>query len=508
MSMVSSSSRGPGYSYQSIKPDIGAPGASVSAEVGTGTGETAFSGTSGAAPMVAGAAALLIQAYPLASPYDIKARLMNTAETNILISPQTAPGQLAPITRIGAGEVRVNRAHQVQTLASDAADPSAVNVAFGHFRVIGNATYAKKVLVRNLSGAARTYSITPEFRYADDAAGGAVTISTPPSVTVPANGSASFTLTLAVNTNLLNPWTLNGGSRGGDGFRLQGHEYDGYVKISDATDTVRLPWHILLHRAANVRPGASSLALGGAPSGNLPLTNTGGSVPGVVSSFSLTGTSARFPTNVLPRPGDNFAVIDLKSVGVRMIENALGPGADVVQFAVNTWGERAHPNYPAEFDVFIDVNNDGIDDYVVFSAENGGFAVTGQNLTVLQNLATNQQTIRFFTDADLTSANAIFTILRSDVAGLGRDTKFRFSVYAVDNYYTGALTDALIDMQYTLSTPRFVAGDVSVPVNGLVNLVVNRNPAGDAASPSQTGILLMHRDARTGQEADAISVQP
>jgi len=64
---------------------------------------------------VAGAA-LRLHAYPLASPYDIKARLMNTAETNILASPKTAPGQLASITRIGAGEVRVSRAHQTQNV--------------------------------------------------------------------------------------------------------------------------------------------------------------------------------------------------------------------------------------------------------------------------------------------------------------------------------------------------------------------------------------------------------
>jgi hypothetical protein len=191
-----------------------------------------------------------------------------------------------------------------------------------------------------------------------------------------------------------------------------------------------------------------------------------------------------------------------------MIPDALGPGADVVQFAMNTWGERAHPNYPAEFDVYIDVNNDGTDDYVVFNAENGGIGATGQNLTALLNLTTNQQVIRFFTDADLTSANATMTILRSDVAGLGRDTKFRFSIYAFDNYYTGVLTDALTDMHYTLGSPRFAAGDVSVPVNGLLNLGVIRNPAGDAASPSQTGILLMHRNARTGLEADAITIQP
>ena len=53
-SAVASSARGPSYSFSAIKPDIGAPGGSVSAEVGTGDGETAFGGTSGATPMVAG----------------------------------------------------------------------------------------------------------------------------------------------------------------------------------------------------------------------------------------------------------------------------------------------------------------------------------------------------------------------------------------------------------------------------------------------------------------------
>ncbi len=81
--MVGSSSRGPRNQDSWIKPEIGAPGASVSAEYGTGTGVTAFSGTSGAAPMVTGSAALLLQAYPGLIPAEVKARLMNNGETEI-----------------------------------------------------------------------------------------------------------------------------------------------------------------------------------------------------------------------------------------------------------------------------------------------------------------------------------------------------------------------------------------------------------------------------------------
>ena len=60
--------------------------------------------------MVSGAAALLVQAFPARSPLEIKAVLMNTAETTIYTNPATLPGVLAPITRIGGGEVRVDRA--------------------------------------------------------------------------------------------------------------------------------------------------------------------------------------------------------------------------------------------------------------------------------------------------------------------------------------------------------------------------------------------------------------
>ena len=132
--MVSSSSRGPSYSRNSIKPDIGAPGASVSAEVGTGTGTTVFGGTSGAAPMVTGSAALLLKARPGLSPPEVKSLLMNTGETNIGINPVALPGVLAPVTRIGGGEVRIDKAVASQTAAWDK-DDMAGSLSFGYYPV-------------------------------------------------------------------------------------------------------------------------------------------------------------------------------------------------------------------------------------------------------------------------------------------------------------------------------------------------------------------------------------
>ena len=97
-SLIGSSSRGPSIGNVLIKPEIGAPGSSVSAVSATGTGTAPFSGTSGAAPMVTGAAAILRQEHPTRSPMVIKALLMNSAETNIRTSPIFEPGSGADLT--------------------------------------------------------------------------------------------------------------------------------------------------------------------------------------------------------------------------------------------------------------------------------------------------------------------------------------------------------------------------------------------------------------------------
>jgi subtilisin family serine protease len=509
-SMVGSSARGPGYSYVAIKPDIGAPGASVSAVSGSGTGEEAFGGTSGATPMIAGSAALLLQANPLLSPSEVKARLMNSAETNIQTNPAVSPGVLAPITRIGGGEVRVDKAFALTAAAWDAVDPASVGLSFGYNAATGTQRLMKKVTVRNYAPSPRTFSITPSFRFANDAASGAVTFAAPASINVPANGSNSFVMTMTLNATNLPTWPLNGGSNGGNGPLLNGPEYDGYVTFADGTDTFHLPWHILPHKADNLKVASNSLALGGGASGNIGISNIGGAVSGRLDTFALTGTSPRITTG-LPQPGDNFAVIDLKSVGVRAV--SIGGGQFGVQFAVTTFGGRSHPDYPSEFDVYVDTNNDGVFDYIIFNFENGGFGASGQTVVSVVNLQTGSVAGPFFfADADLNSANIILTAPLSALGNMPLGQKFNFQVFAFDNYFSGNLTDDIGPMTFTLSTPRFDNGggfgSLAVPVGASGPIPVFKVAGGDAASPSQSGILLMYRDAKPGFESDAVTVTP
>jgi hypothetical protein len=114
----------------------------------------------------------------------------------------------------------------------------------------------------------------------------------------------------------------------------------------------------------------------------------------------------------------------------------------------------------------------------------------------------------FFCDADLNSSNVILTAPLSEL-GLKPSTMFDFQVFAFDNYFTGALTDASTLMTHTLGTPRYVgsiAPSSTIPVGGSATLNVFAVPGGDTASPSQSGLLLMYRDGLPGRESDQITV--
>jgi minor extracellular serine protease Vpr len=95
------------------------------------------------------------------------------------------------------------------------------------------------------------------------------------------------------------------------------------------------------------------------------------------------------------------------------------------------------------------------------------------------------------------------------VLGLTAGTTFDVSVYSFDNYFTGWLSDAIEGMTYTLGSPRFAVSSLAVvPVGGTVDLAVTANPDGELKSPSQSGLLLMYKDAREQRESDAIYVTP
>jgi minor extracellular serine protease Vpr len=506
-SMASTSARGPDVSFNRIKPDIGAPGASISAVVGTGNGEAAFSGTSGAAPMVTGSVALLLQAYPNRSPGEIKSILMNTADTQIYTNPALLPGVLAPITRIGGGEVRVDEAAASQTAAWDEDDRTG-SLSFGYHSVDNQDLECHTVRVKNYSRLPRLYRVSNAFRYQNDAASRAVSFILPPVLFVGPRSASTFPACISIDARKLPIWTLDGGADGGTGSLLQTAEYDGYVSISDGTDQIHLAWQVLPHRSAAVDPERGNVSIPKKQvSAGVVLDNSSPALDGRVEIFALTGTSKKVPRSQLPGPGSNEALIDLAAVGARLAD--AGDGTFPLQFGINTFGARAHPAYPGQFVVQIDTNMDGTPDFDVFTSENGTtFAADGRTVVFIQNDATGDVSAFFFADASLDSANMIMTV-PIDAVGLTPTSQFKFSVLAVDDYFTGNVTDRIDNMVFTAGVPKFFASgvpDTGVPAHRSSLLTISRVAGGDTASPSQTGMLLLYRDGETGHEADTIQV--
>jgi subtilisin family serine protease len=106
--LATSSARGPSPVLPGvIKPDLAAPGSSILSASHQGNGDATLSGTSMAAPHVAGAAALLRGAKPSWRADQIISALMGTARTTVT---RRVGGAAVPAHEQGAGRIDVARA--------------------------------------------------------------------------------------------------------------------------------------------------------------------------------------------------------------------------------------------------------------------------------------------------------------------------------------------------------------------------------------------------------------
>jgi subtilisin family serine protease len=141
------SSSGPTPISLQMKPDVSAPGVDITSSVPAHEGSWAsFSGTSMAAPHVAGAAALLLQRNPDWTPAQVKSALVLTAKP--VPSPQTE----LPTTREGAGLIQVPAANTPLIFAA----PTGLTFGLLHTGV----TASRSVALTDAGGGAGTWTVT------------------------------------------------------------------------------------------------------------------------------------------------------------------------------------------------------------------------------------------------------------------------------------------------------------------------------------------------------------
>lgn len=350
-----------------VKPEVTAPGVSVtSTGAGTGNKASVISGTSMAAPMTAGAAALIRAANPAWSPERVKAAIVNTANAAKFTSGYN-------VRRGGTGVVDVRRA--IDTVAWTTTTTGRVSLSYGYDQ-IATPTYSEpqQLTLHNGGTVPITYNLTTEFVGAP--IGGATMTITPSNVTVPAGGTATVAGTLAVNASTL-PAAV--ASNFGALQSIQG------VVVATPTTTgtgiypLRTAFAMVPRGLSNVKPSALAYTRRGQTfTTSLTVTNTG-----VHSGTADVYAWGIHDADDVAHPENSM---DVRDVGIKVLPREFlcgttpaGPGTGArcgtandrsLVFAVNAWGFWSNPSVN-EIDVAVDYDNDSEPDAFVVGVDFG-----------------------------------------------------------------------------------------------------------------------------------------
>ena len=209
------SSQGPTIVDLAVKPDLTSVGVNVLSSItcvgkpdtcpGDGTGWAFFSGTSMSTPHIAGSAAVLLDLHPDWSPAQVKSALANRADL-VVKDAKTGIHDIGP-TAQGAGRENLSVAADATTWL----DP--VSASFGQVTV-GHPT-SLTITLSNPTGSDETFSVS-KTKFTPSTFGGTVSsvydagilsagddrITLLDSVTVPANGSTTLTVTVNAGHSL------------------------------------------------------------------------------------------------------------------------------------------------------------------------------------------------------------------------------------------------------------------------------------------------------------------
>jgi subtilisin family serine protease len=477
LSPASFTSGGPRTGDSWLKPDVTAPGVSIfSALNGSGNNFTVLSGTSMAAPHTAGMAALVKQAHPTwnKSAYW-KAAIVNTA------NPAQVTGYSTRVA--GTGLIQAPAATQTQVVATG--DKATATLNFGYAELDSDFNETKAITLRNFSGSAATFSVSIER------ASGSPHTATPSTATVsvPANSEVQVNVQLQVAA-----------ATAGDSSAF--HDVAGLVTFTATGGTnhgvnLRVPYYLVPQALSTVDTAVNANQLGRNGSATATVTNRRGVV---------TGTADWYAWGLSDGRDRGLGSNDVKAVGAQAF-----PG--VVAFGIST--EHRWSNAAAnEFDVFVDVNGDGVDDYDVVGADLGALTAgssNGQMATAVFDLRTGAGSIQFLADAPTDSSTIVLPALVSQLCRAGSpclsgaNPRLRYHVVSF------GLTNNTMDEVDGVAT--FNAFDPAIS-NGMFDVVAPGGSAAEAVSINETefalspalGLMILSHDNRSSDEAQLIPV--
>ncbi len=566
--LASFSSRGVGMSGN-VKPDVAAPGVTTfSVAVGTGDEGIAESGTSMAAPHVAGEAALVRGAHPGWSVEQAKAAIMNTATQDVFTGPNHTGDVYGP-ERVGAGRVKADAAVEATTLAYNKTDHGAVSVSFGPIAATGTTKRSKTVTVENNGDSVATYSLA--YRAAIATPGASYTVS-PTSVTVQPGSKVDVTVTLIVDATQLRHTQDPTTESDPLGIGLQRSfrtDASGRLVLTPKGSTpggkLRVPvWSAPRPASAMKAPSSATLSGSGAVQGGF-LELAGRSVEqgqgtggyySTVSAFELQTSSPKMRTCASDETGvseDCVSFPDERGADLRYVGGASDalaytdagldpykPFADsdacpdnnnqdcsippaMLNFAISSWGPWRTPANSLEFDIYIDGNGDGIPEAVTYNTRLSAsgddfdhFVTTTLDITTSPARVIDQQLVNGI-DGSLetglfNSDSLIMPVALHALKDAGLITRNQPIRYAVDSFSAStALHDSTDWMTLSVLSPAISAtgdsGFATLNTDSSDGWLDVRRDSTTVAADKPLGLLLLHHLNADGVRAQVVSVR-
>ena len=516
-----------------LKPDIAAVGTSVfSAAVGTGQQGISETGTSMAAPTVAGLAALVAGAHPTWTPEQIKAAIMNTA-SDLSTGGNGLGDRFAPV-RVGAGRIQAQLAVTSDVLAFVADDPGAVSVSFGPVEVSGPMTMTKTVRVHNNGPSPVTFDAS--FDEHTSVAGVSFSVSAA-TFTVAAGATEDVMVTFEATSraaldNSVDP-TIGRTSNIGVP-RTTVAEASGQLLLKPTSgDPLRVPVY--------AAPRPVSALTGGAQVAIDPATQKATvamSGPGL--GFGVNGTLDEDPSNDINSIGAAFELAAVSPAAPPCTSpadqlcytTANERAADIRRVGVTTDGTMAYFavavdkawNTPAgntEIDLYLDTDRDGDPDYVAYTYR---LADTDVLLARLYDLHADREVdLQYLNALSGTVDTAMYDsdvlvmpVLLSKLKGINPgNPRIDYGVYGwslTAPFPVDAVgVDSSGDLKLSMNTEQ--AGLQAVDANNQplypetrgTTLDVTRNPAVYEANDSK-GLLLVHFHNAVGAKTEVLDV--
>ena len=477
---ASFSSGGPRNGDSAAKPEITAPGVSVtSVLVGGGTKGTVMSGTSMACPMTSGSAALVKQAHPTWSGDQVKAALVNTAST----SSSLIAGYNGRLD--GTGFVQADKAAKTSALMTTA--DGLDSLSWGYVGGTGNYSDAKTFTISNYGSSAVTYNL----------ASSSPLVTLPASVTVAPGSSQPVTATLNISTGTFagTPTASSFGPVGWGGVLTS----RGLITASPVGggQVLRIQSLVAPRGLSNVTASAP------APFAKQQTNNVYTSSTTVANSGIHAGTADFYAWGIKdPQDLPAGSGQDIRDVGVQ------GPFSDgTLVFAVNGWNTSSTAA-TQEYDVAIDLQHNGKPDFYVVGADYGVVTTgtfSGQFASFTINAKTGAIVDVFAAESPMNSSTVE---LPTNVADLGlhdANTSFNYAVNgfsifggavdttpwaAFDTSKPGVSTGQFASLNPGQSASIPLAADYdklqSAPALGW--LVVNVDDAGGPASADEVAL--------------------